>query len=190
MNVAYIRVSSDGQNEQRQIEAMRDKGIEKYFSEKISGKSMDRPKLQEMVGFIREGDAVFIQGFSRLARNAAHLLKLAGLFEKKGVKLVSVKGDFDTDTATGRSMLTVIAATGEFERENLLERQREGIAIARKEGECKGRKRASLSIDGEVFNSLPTECRERKISKSGFARKLGICRQAFYNLVREKGLDI
>ena len=125
MKVCYIRVSSLDQNEARQVEAMKDKGIEKYYIEKISGKDTNRPKLQEMLEYVREGDQVYIHDFSRLARSTKDLLEIVEILNKKGVILKSNKENLDTSTPTGKLMLTMIGAINEFERQNLLERQKE-----------------------------------------------------------------
>ena len=129
MNLAYIRVSTAEQNEARQVEAMKQFQIEKWYIEKVSGKNTNRPKLQEMLDFCREGDTIHIHDFNRLARSTKDLLDIVDTLTAKGVYLVSNKENIDTSTPTGKLMLTMIAAINEFERTNLLERQREGIAI-------------------------------------------------------------
>lgn len=134
MRVAYVRVSTEEQNEARQIEALKKHSIEKWFTEKISGKSMDRPQLQTMLDYVREGDTVYIHDFSRLARSTKDLLEIVERLQAKGVHLVSNKENLDTGTPTGKLMLTMIAAINEFERQNLLDRQREGITIAKRNG--------------------------------------------------------
>ena len=133
-NIAYVRVSTVEQNEARQREALGKYNIDKWFIEKASGKTMKRPKLQEMLGFIREDDVVYVEEFSRLGRTAYDLLSIVKRIENTGAKFVSLKENFDTSTPTGRLQLTMMAAIAEFEREMILERQREGIAIAKKEG--------------------------------------------------------
>ena len=87
MKVAYVRVSTEEQNEARQIEALKRHGIEKWFTEKISGKSMDRPQLQAMLDYVREGDTVYIHDFSRLARSTKDLLEIVELLQAKDVHL-------------------------------------------------------------------------------------------------------
>ena len=144
MNVAYVRVSTVEQNEARQVEALEKYGIEKWFIEKKSGKNTDRPKLQEMLAVVREGDTVHIHDLSRLARSTADLLVIVENFNSQGVHLVSNKENIDSSTPTGKLMLTMIGAINQFERENLLERQREGVAIAKREGKYHGRKPAPL----------------------------------------------
>lgn len=144
MQIAYIRVSSIDQNEQRQIEAMQRYNIEKWFIEKVSGKDTNRPKLKEMLDFAREGDTIHIHDFSRLARSTKDLLDIVELLNSKGITLISNKENIDSSTPTGKLMLTMIGAINEFERTNLLERQKEGIAIAKREGKYKGRKAVSI----------------------------------------------
>ena len=131
MKIAYVRVSTVEQNEARQIEALKKYDVDKWFTEKVSAKDTNRPQLQAMIDFAREGDTIYIHDFSRLARSTADLLKLVEQLQAKGVHLVSNKENIDTSTPTGRLMLTMIGAINEFERCNLLERQREGIAIAK-----------------------------------------------------------
>jgi DNA invertase Pin-like site-specific DNA recombinase len=133
-NIAYVRVSTAEQNEARQIEALKKHNIDKWFTEKVSGKNMNRPQLEAMLDYVREGDTVYIHDFSRLARSTKDLLSIVEQLQEKGVHLVSNKENLDTSTPTGKLMLTMIAAINEFERENLLERQREGIAIAKEQG--------------------------------------------------------
>lgn len=140
MNIAYVRVSTIEQSEARQVEALRVHQIDKWFREKVSGKDTNRPQLQAMLEFAREGDTIYIHDFSRLARSTSDLLKLVETLQAKNIRLVSNKENIDTHTPTGKLMLTMIAAINEFERMNLLERQREGIAIAKRKGIYKGRK--------------------------------------------------
>ena len=134
MKVAYVRVSTVEQNEARQLEALKKYDIEKWFTEKVSGKDTNRPKLQEMLDFVREGDIIYIHDFSRLARSTKDLLEMIEQLEQKKVSLVSNKENLDTSTPTGKLLVTMIAAINEFERQNLLERQNEGIEIAKREG--------------------------------------------------------
>lgn len=183
MKVAYIRVSTEEQNEARQIEAMKDKGIEKYFKEKVSAKSMKRPQLAAMLDFVREGDTVYIHDFSRLARSTRDLLTIVEQLDAKGVQLISNKESLDTHTPTGKLMLTMIAAINEFERENLLERQREGIAIAKKEGKYMGRK--PIEIDDAVFITAYEQYKRRELTKKGLAEKLNVSRPTLDKMIKD-----
>ena len=110
MNIAYVRVSTREQHEDRQIEALEKYGIDKWYIEKISGKDTNRPQFQEMMSSVQEGDTVYIHEFSRLARSTKDLLEIAEILKEKGVSLVSNKENIDSSTATGKLMLTMIAA--------------------------------------------------------------------------------
>lgn len=182
MKIAYVRVSSLEQNEARQIEALEKYGIEKWFTEKVSGKNTNRPQLQEMLAFAREGDTVYIHDFSRLARSTKDLLTLVETIQSRGITLISNKESIDTSTPTGKLMLTMIAAINEFERTNLLERQREGIAIAKRNGIYHGRKPISI---GDKFKGLYQQYSERQINKSEFAKLLGVSRPTLDKLIKE-----
>ena len=175
-NIAYVRVSTVEQNEARQREALGKYNIDKWFIEKASGKTMKRPKLQEMLGFIREDDVVYVEEFSRLGRTAYDLLSIVKRIENTGAKFVSLKENFDTSTPTGRLQLTMMAAIAEFEREMILERQREGIAIAKKEGRYKRRNKIV-----EYYNRYMT----RQATKTQIAKELKISRCTLDRLFRE-----
>lgn len=145
MNIAYVRVSTVDQNEQRQIKELEKHNIDKWYTEKISAKDTNRLKLQEMLDFVREGDTIYIHDFSRLARSTKDLLEILEQLKENGVNLISLKENLDTSSATGKLLVTMIAAINEFERANLLERQKEGIAIAVEEGKYKGRQPLKLN---------------------------------------------
>lgn len=119
---------------------MAELGVEKVFIDRISGKNTDRPELKEMMGFVRSGDTVIVESISRFARNTKDLLELVEQLTAKGVEFVSKKEAIDTTTPTGKFMLTVFGAVAELEREYTLQRQAEGIAIAKEQGVYKGRK--------------------------------------------------
>lgn len=181
--IAYVRVSTVEQNEARQVEALEKHGIDKWFTEKVSGKNMERPKLEAMLDYVREGDTVYIHDLSRLARSTKDLLEIVEQLQSKGVELVSNKENIDTNTATGKLMLTMIAAIAEFERANLLERQREGIAIAKREGKFKGRK--PVSISKETFLIQYYRYQKREINKGELAKIFDISRPTLDKLIKE-----
>lgn len=182
MKVAYVRVSTIEQNEARQIEALKKHGIEKWFTEKVSAKDTNRPELQNMLEFVREGDTIYIHDFSRLARSTKDLLDLVETLNNKGVHLVSNKENIDSSTPTGKLMLTMIAAIYQFERENLLERQAEGIAIAKRNGVYKGRK--AIEID-DTFKELYSKYMKRELTKVKFAETLNITRPTLDRMIKE-----
>ena len=187
MRVAYVRVSTVEQNEARQLEALKKYDIEKWYTEKVSGKDTNRPKLQEMLDFVREGDTVYIHDFSRLARSTKDLLEILEELTAKGVTLISNKENLDTGTATGKLMLTVIAAINEFERQNLLERQKEGIEIAKKEGKFKGGQ--VKQIDDAAINAAYEKYKNRELNKTQFAAALKVSRPTLDKLLKDKGLQ-
>ena len=170
--VAYVRVSTAEQNEARQREALAVRGIDKWFIEKASGKNTDRPEFQKMLDWVREGDTIYIHDLSRIARSTKDLLDLLDVLREKGVALVSDKESIDTSTATGKLLVTMVAAINEFERANLLERQREGIAIAKREGKYKGRKAVTVPDLPRHYDRW----QRREVSKAALARELGISR--------------
>lgn len=182
MKIAYVRVSTVEQNEARQIEALEKYGIEKWFTEKVSAKDTNRPQLKEMLDFAREGDTVYIHDFSRLARSTKDLLDIVEMLQTKGIHLVSNKENIDSSTPTGKLMLTMIAAINEFERTNLLERQKEGIAIAKRNGIYKGRK----PFSSDKFDELYNQYIHREINKTEFANLLGTSRPTLDKLIRER----
>ena len=186
MRVAYVRVSTVEQNEARQLEALEKHNIEKWYIEKVSGKDTNRPKLQELLDFVREGDTVYIHDFSRLARSTKDLLEILEELTAKGVTLISNKENLDTGTATGKLMLTVIEAINEFERQNLLERQKEGIEIAKREGKFKGGQ--VKQIDDAAFNAAYEKYKNRELNKTQFAAALKISRPTLDKLLKERGL--
>ena len=170
--VAYVRVSTAEQNEARQREALAVRGIDKWFIEKASGKNTDRPEFQKMLDWVREGDTIYIHDLSRIARSTKDLLDLLDVLREKGVALVSGKESIDTSTATGKLLVTMVAAINEFERANLLERQKEGIAIAKREGKYKGRKAVTVPDLPRHYDRW----QRREVSKAALARELGISR--------------
>ena len=188
MRIGYVRVSTIEQNEARQIEGLEKCGIEKWYVEKISGKNTDRPKLQEMISELQLGDTVYIHDFSRLARSTSDLLSLVEDLNSRGIHLVSNKENIDTSTPTGKLMLTMIGAINEFERANMLERQKEGIAIAKREGKYKncGRKKKELS-DG--CEDLIQQYVDGNITKVQLAVMLNVSRPTLNRILKEYGED-
>jgi len=183
MKIGYIRVSSEGQNIARQEELMRELDVEKIYIEIASGSRAKREKLLELMDFVREGDVVIVESISRFARNAKDLLELLELLAQKGVAFVSKKEALDTTTPSGRFMLTVFGAVAELEREYLVQRQREGIAQAKKDGKYKGRK--PILIDHTLWDSVHKQWRAGKITAIQAQKRLGLSPSTFYRRVKE-----
>ena len=181
MKVGYVRISTKDQNTARQDVLMEQLGVEKVYTDKVSGKNTDRPELHKMMDFVREGDVVIVESFSRFARNTRDLLDLTATLTEKGVQFVSKKESIDTNTPAGKLMLTFFAALAEFERENLLERQAEGIAIAKAEGRMTGRPQKAV----DTFEAVYQEVKAGKMSASQGARELGIARSTWYRKAKK-----
>ena len=180
-NIAYIRVSTVEQNEARQKAALQKYSIDRWFIEKASGKDLNRPMLQEMLEYIREDDVVYVEEFSRLGRSTADLLATVRKIEDAGARFVSLKEQFDTTTPAGRLQMTMMAAIAEFERDMILERQREGIAIAKAAGKYKGRKEITVPNIGEYYEKYMS----RQGSKVSIAAELGISRTTLDKLFKK-----
>lgn len=184
MRIGYVRVSTVEQNEQRQIEGLNKYNIDKWYIEKVSAKNTDRPQLQDMLEFAREGDTIYIHDFSRIARSTKDLLNIIELLNNKAVHLVSNKESIDTSTPTGKLLVTMIGAINEFERLNMLERQREGIAIAKREGKFKGRK--EINIDNAVFEKEYNRYLQREINKTELANIFNVSRPTLDKLIQKQ----
>ena len=184
--IAYCRVSSVGQNETAQLEKLKEVGAYKIFVEKITAKDTNRPMLQSMLEYTRDGDSIYILDFSRIARSTKDLLELIENLTKRGVKLISLKEALDTGTDTGKLIVTIIGAINEFERANILERQRLGIQLAVKEGKFKGRQPVKKPEGwAEVYALYKT----REITGTEAMRRLNLKRTTFYKFVGEERDD-
>lgn len=181
MKIGYIRVSTAEQNSIRQEVLMEDLGVDQVFIDRTSGKTADRPALKRMMSFVREGDTVIVESISRFARNTKDLLELVEQLTAKNVEFVSKKEAIDTSTATGKFMLTVFGAVAELEREYILQRQKEGIAIAKENGIYRGRK----PIERPDLAAVVLLWREGKITAVEAMRRLDMKPSTFYRKVKQ-----
>ena len=180
MKIGYVRVSTEEQNTARQEIMLRELDVDELFIDKASGKNADRPELRRMMEYVRRGDTVIVESISRFARNTRDLLELIEKLSEKGVEFVSRKEAIDTTTPTGKFMLTVFGAVAELEREYILQRQREGIAIAKAQGKYTGRK----PIERSNFDAVEKLWRAGTISAAEAMRRLDMSRSTFYQKVR------
>jgi DNA invertase Pin-like site-specific DNA recombinase len=182
MKVAYVRVSTDEQNLDRQEDLMKSLGIEKVFSDKASGKDTARPGLKELLSFVREGDVVHVESISRLARSTRDLLDIIEQLTSKGASFVSSKEALDTTTPTGRFVLTLFGALGALERETLLSRQKEGIASAKARGKHLGRPRLQLPPNWTVVHE---SWMRKEITAVEAMKRTGMSRTSFYKATKK-----
>ena len=184
--IGYARISTIDQNEARQLVAFKEKGVEKVFLDKLSGKNKERPQLQAMLDYVREGDTLVVTEFSRLARSTTDLLGIVEELTRKNVQIQSLKENIDTSTPQGKFFLTVFGALSELERATILERQREGIEIAKSEGKYKGRQ--PIRIDVDKFKKECQKWRSKEQTAVVTMRKLGLKKNTFYRKVKELNL--
>lgn len=183
LDQVFARVSTSGQNLDSQLAALSD--CEKIFQEKISGAKDDRPELQALLEWVREGDTVHVTKLDRLARNTRHLLEVSEYLQGKGVALNILNIGINTATPTGKLMLTMIGAIATFEREMMLERQAEGIALAKLKGKYKGRKPTARSKTKEVIELV-----ENGTSKAGISHLLKLGITSIYRIIRVNRPDL
>ena len=183
--VGYVRVSSFGQNPERQLENIE---LDKIYTDKASGKDVNRPQLQELIDYVRDGDIVFVHSMDRLARNLEDLRQLVNLFTNKQVKVHFLKENLvfnGEDSAMSTLLLSLMGAFAEFERSLIRERQLEGIALAKKRGVYKGRKKC-LDMQAIENMKLRVDTGEKK---SSIAKDFGISRETLYKYLRSRQND-
>lgn len=181
MKIGYVRVSTQEQNTIRQELLMESLGADEVYIDRMSGKSTDRPELKKLMEYVRRGDTVIVESISRFARNTRDLLELVERLSAKGVEFVSKKEAIDTTTPSGKFMLTIFGAVAELEREYILQRQQEGIAIAKANGIYKGRK----PIQRPEFPQVVTLWREGQITAVEAMRRLDMKPRTFYRRVKQ-----
>lgn len=180
MKIGYVRVSTEEQNTARQEIMLRELGVDELFVDRASGKNADRPELNRMMNFVRRGDTVIVESISRFARNTRDLLDLVERLTEKQVEFVSRKEAIDTTTPTGKFMLTVFAAVAELEREYILQRQREGIAIAKQQGKYRGRPSKAYPD----FERIAARWQKGEITAVQAMNLLGMSKTRFYERVK------
>lgn len=185
MFLGYVRVSTVEQNEARQIKALTDYGVasDALYIDKKSGKDTDREELKKLLAFARKGDTIITESISRIARNTKDLLAIIEDLTGRGIEFVSLKEKIDTSTPQGKFMLTVFSAMATLERETILERQREGIMIAKAKGVYKGSKKKK--IDKDKFAAIVKRWRNREITATEAMKILDLKPNTFYRRVKE-----
>ncbi len=176
--IGYARVSTEDQKLTAQLEQMETAGVDKIFQEKASGVKQDRPQLTAMLEYVREGDTVVVCKLDRIARSTKHLLEIVETLEAKKVSFKVLNINLDTSTPTGKLMLSMLAAIGQFEREMMLERQREGIQLAKEAGAYKGRKPTAREQTDKVMELI-----SQGKTKQAVADEIGIGVASVYRIV-------
>ena len=179
MRIGYIRVSTTHQHTDRQEDKMEDMNVEKVFMESVSGKDRRRPKLKEMLDFVQEGDVVVVHELSRLGRSVVDLYDIAKELKDKGVGLESLKENIDLSCATGNLTFGILAVMAQFERELLLERQREGIAAAKARGKTWGAKK-QYGTNERLTHDVFSQYHNKQIKYEDAIEKLGMKKGTFY----------
>lgn len=178
--VGYARVSTVDQDLTAQLEQLQSVKCDRVYQEKISGAKQDRPELSAMLDYVREGDTVICCKLDRIARSTKHLLEIVENLEKKKVAFKVLNINLDTSTPTGKLMLSMLAAIGQFEREMMLERQKEGIKVAKEAGAYKGRKATARAKSTEVMQLIG-----EGLTKEATAERLGIGVASVYRIAKE-----
>ncbi len=176
--IGYARVSTVGQSLEAQLEKLKEAKAEKIYEETISGVRKDRPELAAMLEFARDGDTIVVTRLDRLARSTRHLLEIVEGLLDRGIRLHIMAINLDTGTPHGKLMVSMLASIAEFERALMLERQREGIAIAKEAGRYKGRKPTAQAKAAEAWCLI-----DQGKSKAEVARELNIGRSSLYRII-------
>ena len=187
MKIGYARTSTVEQDAglEAQLRDLKAAGVERVFSEKVSSVDVDkREQFALALDFVRDGDTLVVTKIDRLARSVRHLHEIVEQLAKKGVALQILNLGFDTSTPTGKLMLTMLGGIAEFEREIMLERQKEGVAKAKREGKYMGRK-PTVQLQGEAIRKLNAEGK----SAIEIAAELGIHRSGVYRVL-DKDTDV
>lgn len=179
--IGYARVSTEDQHLDVQIEQLQAAGCRKIYKEKISGAEMTRPQLSALLDYAREGDTVICCKLDRIARSTKHLLEVIDILQGQNIDFKALNINLDTKTPTGKLMLTMLGAIAEFERELMLERQREGIEKAKIAGKYKGRKPTACSKSEQIFDLAGQGKKKVEI-----AEELNIGLSSVYRILAEK----
>ena len=182
----YARVSTEQQNLDRQLDALRKYGCDTIYNEKMTGTKRDRPELAKILDRMTEGDTVVIESLSRLGRSTKDLIELTELFQSKGVHLVSLKESIDTSTSTGKLLFTLMSAIAQFERDVIADRTREGLKSARARGRTGGRPRTDADAVRKAIKLYNT----RQYSIREIEELTGVKKSTLYrNLPTQSGLN-
>ena len=180
----YARVSTEAQNLNRQLDALKKYGVDVIYNEKMTGTKRDRPELTKLLDRISEGDTVVIESLSRLGRSTKDLIELTELFEKKGVHLVSLKESIDTSTSTGKLLFTLMSAIAQFERDVIADRTKEGLRSAR----ARGRKGGRPKTNAEDIKKAVKLYNTQQYTIKEIEEMTGVKKSTLYRTLQREGL--
>lgn len=176
----YARVSTSGQCLDRQLDALKNYGVDFIYCEKLSGTKKNRPELDKLLSDLRENDSVVIESLSRLGRSVKNLSEIMDFFNKKHIRLISLKETIDTDSPTGRLIYTILASLSQFERDVLAERTKEGLTAARARGRLGGRPKTDKNILDKAIALYNT----KQYSISEITQLTGVSKSTLYRSVK------
>ena len=179
----YARVSTEAQNLDRQIDALKKYGVDTIYNEKMTGTKRDRPELTKMLDRMTEGDTVVVESLSRLGRSTKDLIELTEMFERKGVHLVSLKESIDTSSSTGKLLFTLMSAIAQFERDVIADRTKEGLRSARTRGRTGGRPKANPDAVRKAVKLYRTG----QYSVKEIEELTGVKKSTLYRNLRQEG---
>ena len=184
MLIGYARTSTLDQKAglEAQVAELKAAGIEELFVEQVSSVQR-REELEKALQFVRKGDTLVIAKLDRLARSIPDLVRIIGVLEEKQATLRVLAMNLDTNTPTGRLLLNLVGSVAQFEREIMLERQREGVAKAKAQGKYRGRAPTARAKSADVIAKFKADQRPTDIAKS-----IGIGRASVYRILNDAGL--
>jgi len=177
----YARVSTEAQNLNRQLDALKKYGVDHIYNEKMTGTKRDRPELEKMLDRMTAGDSVVIESLSRLGRSTKDLIELTELFHQRGVNLISLKESIDTSTPTGKLLFTLMSAIAQFERDVIADRTREGLRSARARGRIGGRPKINSDSMKKAIKLYNT----RQYSIKEIEELTGVKKATLYRTMKE-----
>jgi len=191
MKIGYARVSTQEQNLDLQIDALKKAGCKKIYKEQVSGSAKaHRPELEKLLEHLRSGDIIVVWKLDRLGRSLKNLIDLVNVFNEKGVGLKSLNDPIDTTSAQGKLVFNIFASLAEFEREVIRERTMAGLAAARARGRKGGRPKGLSKEAQKTAMACETLYKEKNHTVKEMCEQLGISKRTFYSYLRFRGVKI
>lgn len=190
MKIGYARVSTNDQNLDLQLDALKAEGCEKIYFDKISGSKAERPELSKLKESLRKGDTVIVYKIDRLGRSLKHLIETISEFDEQGVSFKSITDPIDTTSAQGKLIFNIFASLSEFERELIRERTNAGLRSARARGRIGGRPKGLSPQAEDKARICESLYKEGRLSANDIAKNQGISKGTLYRYLRHRGVQI